>query len=91
MKIDTWAHIRHLYHVEKLPKKAIARKLGLDPKTVRGALKKETFSTPVASHRASKLDPFKEKIQTLLQTYSGLSGVLSVIYYALLTIFSEVK
>jgi transposase len=75
MKIDTWAHIRHLYHVEKLPKKAIARKLGLDPKTVRGALKKETFSTPVSPNRTSKLDPFKDKIQALLESYSDLSGV----------------
>jgi len=75
MKIDTWAYIRHLYHVEKLPKKAIARKLGLDPKTVRKALKKETFSTPSSPNRASKLDPFRDKIQALLETYSGLSGV----------------
>ncbi len=75
MKIDTWAHIRHLYHVEKLPKKLIARKLGLDPKTVRRALKKETFCAPSSPHRASKLDPFKDKIQALLETYPGLSGV----------------
>jgi len=75
MKIETWASIRHLYHVEKLPKKAIARKLGLDPKTVRKALKKETFWAPSSPLRASKLDPFKDKIQALLETYSGLSGV----------------
>lgn len=75
MKIDTWVYIRHLYHVEKLPKKAIARKLGLDPKTVRKALKKEIFSTPSSANRPSKLDPFNDKIQTLLETYSGLSGV----------------
>lgn len=75
MKIDTWAYIRHLYHVERLPKKAIARKLGLDPKTVRKALKKETFSTPSSPNRASKLNPFRDKIQALLETYSGLSGV----------------
>ncbi|MBE0461698.1 MAG: IS21 family transposase [Candidatus Aminicenantes bacterium] len=75
MKIETWASIRHLYHAEKLPKKAIARKLGLDPKTVRQALKKETFCAPSPSHRASQLDPFKDNIQTLLGTYPGLSGV----------------
>ncbi len=75
MKIDTWATIRHLYHVEKLPKKAIARKLGLDPKTVRRALKKETFSTASSKNRTSKLDPYKEKIGALLETHSGLSGV----------------
>jgi hypothetical protein len=34
MKIETWAAIRHLFHIEKFSKKAIARKLGLDPKTV---------------------------------------------------------
>jgi transposase len=75
MKIDTWASIRHLFFVEKLPKKVIARKLGLDPKTVRRALKKETFSTVSPHDRASKLDPFKEKIQGLLETHPGLSGV----------------
>ena len=75
MKIDTWASIRHLFFAEKLPKKAIARKLGLDPKTIRRALKKETFSTACSQNRASKLDPFKDKIQTLLETYPGLSGV----------------
>ncbi len=75
MKIDIWASIRHLFFVEKLPKKAIARNLGLDPKTIRRALKKETFSNASSQHRTSKLDPFKEKIQALLETYSGLSGV----------------
>ena len=75
MKIDTWASIRHLFLVEKLPKKAIARKLGLDPKTIRRALKKETFCASSSPQRTSKLDPFKEKIQALLETYSGLSGV----------------
>ena len=75
MKIDTWASIRHLFFVEKLPKKVIARKLGLDPKTVRRALKKETFSTVSSHDRVSKLDPFKDKIQALLETHPGLSGV----------------
>ena len=75
MNIETWASVRHLFFVEKLPKKAIARKLGCDPKTVRRALKKETFSKASPQHRTSKLDPFKEKIQVLLGIYSGLSGV----------------
>jgi len=75
MKIDTWASIRHLFFVEKLPKKAIARRLGLDPKTVRQALKKESLSGPSAAQRASMLDPFKDKIQALLESYPGLSGV----------------
>jgi len=77
MKIDTWAAIRHLYHVEKLPKKAIARKLGLDPKTVRGALKKETFSAPSSPHRTSKLDPFKDKSRPSLKPIRASVGCVS--------------
>ena len=43
MNIETWGYIRHLFFVEQYSKKAIARKLSLDPKTVRRALGKETF------------------------------------------------
>ena len=75
MKIETWASIRHLYHVEKLPKKAIARELGIDPKTVRRALKQETFSRTPPQPKASKLDAFKEKIGELLNHYATLSAV----------------
>jgi len=75
MKMETWAAIRHLFHIEKLPKKAIARKLGLDPKTVRKALKRETFSPAVIQPRISKLDGYQEKIGDLLNHYSDLSAV----------------
>ena len=75
MKIETWAAIRHLFYIEKLPKKAIARKLGLDPKTVRRALKRETFSPAVIQPRTSKLDGYKEKIGEILDHYSDLSAI----------------
>lgn len=75
MKIETWASIRHLYHVEKLPKKVIARELGIDPKTVRRALKQETFSRTPPEPRASKLDAFKDKIGELLDHYARMSAV----------------
>jgi transposase len=75
VKMETWAAIRHLFYIEKLPKKAIARKLGLDPKTVRRALKRETFSPAVIQPRTSKLDPYKEKTKELLNRYSDLSAV----------------
>jgi transposase len=75
MKIETWASIRHLYHVEKLPKKAIARKLGLDPNTVRRALKQESFSRASGAPRVSKIEGYKEKIRELLTHYSTLSAV----------------
>lgn len=75
MKIETWASIRHLYHVEKLPKKTIARRLCLDPKTVRRALKREKFPRTSPHSRTSKLDGYKEKIGELLTHYSTLSAV----------------
>jgi transposase len=75
MKIETWAAIRHLFHIEKFSKKAIARKLGLDPKTVRKALKRETFSPAIFQPRTSKLAPYQEKIGDLLTHHAGLSAV----------------
>ena len=75
MKIEIWASIRHLYHVEKRSKKAIARELGIDPKTVRRALKQETFSPTPPQPKVSKLDAFKDKIGQLLNHYATMSAV----------------
>jgi len=75
MNIEIWAYIRHLFFVEKLPKKAIARKLSLDPKTVRRALKKQTFSNGRCKPRSSKLDDFKDKINELVKNYLAMSAV----------------
>jgi transposase len=74
MNIETWGYIRHLHFGEKLSKKAIARHLNLDPKTVRQALKKETFSRNPRP-RPSKLDPFREHIRDLLASYPRMSAV----------------
>lgn len=74
MNLETWAYLRHLFLVEKLPKKVIARKLNLTPKTVRRALKKESFSAP-AKPRLSKLDDFKAKIDELQKAYPGISAI----------------
>jgi transposase len=75
MNIETWASIRHLFFVEKLPKKAIARKLHLDIKTVRGAIKRDTFSYGRQKTRGSKLNGFKDTIEALLKSYPSLSAV----------------
>jgi transposase len=75
MNIETWAYVRHLFFVEKLPKKTIARKLNLDIKTVRRAIKRESFSSGRQSSRISKLDGFKDKIEALLKSYPSLSAV----------------
>jgi transposase len=75
MNIETWAYIRQLFFVEKLPKKAIARKLNLDIKTIRRAINRETFSYGRQKSRGSKLDAFKDKIEALLKSYPSLSAV----------------
>jgi transposase len=75
MNVQTWGYIRHLYFVERFSKKAIARELVLDPKTVRRALKKDRPERKKPEKRSSKLDPFKEKIAELLATYPRISAV----------------
>lgn len=75
MNIETWAYIRHLFFVEKLPKKVIAKKLNLDIKTVRRAIQRESFSYGRQKSRSSKLDGFKDKIEALLESYPSLSAV----------------
>jgi len=75
MNIQTWAYIRHLYFVENFHKKAIARQLNLDPKTVRRALKKDHPDRKKQEARPSKLLPFKDKIAELLAAYPRMSAV----------------
>jgi transposase len=75
MNIQTWGYIRHLYFAERFPKKAIARELNLDPKTVRRALKKDHPNRKNPGPRPSKLFPFKEKIAELLASYPRMSAV----------------
>ncbi len=75
MNIETWAYVRHLFFVEKLPKKAIARELNLDIKTVRRAINRDAFSYGGQKSRSSKLDRFKDKIEALLKSYPSLSAV----------------
>jgi transposase len=54
--------------VESVPKKAIARRLGVDVKTVRRALQRVTPPAPRSSPaRGSRLDPWREEIVGWLQ------------------------
>lgn len=75
MDIETWAYIRRLYFIEKFPKRAIARHLGMDRKTIRQAIAKEEFKPEEERKgRPSKLDPYKEDISELLGKYPDLSS-----------------
>lgn len=66
--MSQWAEIRQLHMVEGVAVREIARRLDLDVKTVRRALKQ-----PVAKHkrrsplRKCRLDPLRERIEAILR------------------------
>jgi transposase len=67
ISVQEWAEIRRLHLAEGMSKKAIARKLGLSRNTVRAALSSEA---PPNYHRtppASKLDPYRAEVASLLR------------------------
>ena len=70
-----YQEIRHLHAQEKLSAEQIARRLGLDIKTVREWLKKKGYTARRKPKvpRASKLDPYKDLIVAWLEKhpYSG--------------------
>lgn len=77
MKVSQWAEIRRLFEVEKLSKRAIAQRLGCSRKTINRALQLEgprSINRP-SSSRPTKLDPFKLRIQAILELYPELSAV----------------
>jgi transposase len=76
METELWLEIRRLHLREKIPKKAIARRLGVDVKTVRRAIRsKEPPGTQERARRPSILDPYKPRIREILEEHSDLSAV----------------
>lgn len=76
MKPGLWAEIHRLHEVEKLSKREIALRIPCSRNTVRRAL--ASLDPPMprpAGKRASKLAPYKARIEELLQTYPRLSAV----------------
>lgn len=76
MKVSQWAEIRRLAEVEKLSQRAIARHLRCCERTVKKAL---AMPHPPDENRrpqrGSILDPYKPKIQALIEKYPELSAV----------------
>lgn len=76
MKVELWAEIRRLAHVEKLSQREIARRLHCCTRTVKKALALEPPpSTAGRPSRSSILDPFKARIDALIAKYPRLSAV----------------
>ena len=76
MKVSFWAEVRRLHEVEGLSQRAIATKVGCCRETVRQALKmSQPPNERVGTKRGSILDPYKEKIDALINKYPALSAV----------------
>jgi transposase len=76
METELWLEIRRLFFREKIPRKAIARRLSVDIKTVRRAIRaKEPPGTRQHRQRPSILDPYKQRIREILTEYPDLSAV----------------
>src|SRR5579863_3837636 len=75
LTVEIWAEIRRLHIVEKLSKRTIAKRLGVHRNTVTRALASQLPPHYDRPPRPSPLDPFKPKIQALLDLYPTLSGV----------------
>ena len=66
----TYQQIHYLFKEEKLRKKQIADKLGLDPDTVSAWLARERYGfSKKRARRKSKLDPYKKQILTWLDEH----------------------
>ena len=66
---ETFQAIRHLHENKHLKISQIAEELGLSRPTVRRQLAKKKYEKPEAAARASKLDPYKERIGGYLKTH----------------------
>jgi transposase len=68
IRVSQWAEIRQMHLVDGLPKKEVARRLGLDVKTVRRALEIEGAPQRRSSPpRGRLLDPHRDQIERWLQ------------------------
>jgi transposase len=73
--VEEWAEIRRLHKVEGLSKRAIARKLGLDRRTVGKALASPTPPRYQRAVRGTILEPYQPKIHALLAEDPKISAV----------------
>ncbi len=75
MNIGLWAEIRRLAEIEKLSRRAIARRLRCSRYLVTAALELDRPPAHPVARRLSRLDPYKAKIDALVAKYPELSAV----------------
>ena len=72
--MSQWAELRHQHFVDGVPKKALARRFGLDVKTVRRALERQDPPRRASAPRPRLLDPYREDIEALLLEDSKITA-----------------
>jgi len=75
VNVELWAEIRALRRVDGLSIRRIARQLRVARNTVRAVLRSAEPPRYLREPGPSKLDPFKDRIVTLLAEYPRLSAV----------------
>jgi transposase len=75
MNIGLWAEIRRLAEIEKLSRRAIARRLRCSRYLVTAALELDQPPSRPLARRLSRLDPYKAKIDALAAKCPELSAV----------------
>jgi transposase len=75
IRVSQWAEIRHMHIVDGVPKKELARRFGLDVKTIRRAVGQEAFPAKRYSPlRGRSLDPYRDEIVAWLKAEPRLSA-----------------
>ena len=59
IRVSQWAEIRHMHMVQQIPKKQVARRLGLDIKTIRRALESSEPPVRISERRSRRLDKYR--------------------------------
>lgn len=75
MDVALWADIRRLAEVERLTHRAIGRRLRCSRRTIKKALAASAPCGTTARNRSSILDPYRARIDTLIEQHPELSAV----------------
>jgi transposase len=76
LSVEDWAEIRRLYRAEGLPKKVIARVLGISVNTVKAALACDEPPKYERAPRGSIVDEVEPRIRELLQSYPTMPATV---------------
>jgi len=75
LRVSQWAEIRYMHLTDGIPKREVARRLGVDVKTVRRAVAADEPPGKRSSpKRGRRLDPFKDEVAALLRKEPRLTA-----------------